>query len=218
MWTRLNRRCNTADPATRQALREQLPAAARDIWKALEPILDAYETQQLKDDPAEVIFQFMKAGYDQMLLDTYEDYERRRDDLQEMMAFMSGFESAEAFLNEVALVTNVDAEPDLRTEQAGECLRLSTVHQAKGLEWKAVMILWAADGMFPSARSLNEPDGEDEERRLFYVAVTRAKDDLIFCLPEVRRMPDGGVTFCSPSRFVQEIPPDRLRQEQVGFL
>lgn len=217
-WARLGRRFEARDLVNRRELRDRLPAAARDLWQSLEPIMEAYATDHLNEDPAEVILQFLKVFYDQVLLDTYEDYERRRDDLREMMAFMSGFESTEAFLNEVALVTNVDTEPDMRADSAGDSLRLSTVHQAKGLEWKVVIILWAADGMFPSSRSLNEPEGEDEERRLFYVAVTRAKDELILCVPEVRRKPDGGVHFLSPSRFLQELPQECVRREQIGFL
>jgi DNA helicase-2/ATP-dependent DNA helicase PcrA len=218
LWAALGKRVDLKDPAQGKALAERLPAAARGAWQALAPVSAAYEAENLKEDPGELVFQFLRAFYDQVLLDTFEDYERRRDDLQEMIGFMSGFESAEAFLNEVALVSNVDAEPDLRASQAGDVLRLSSVHQAKGLEWKAVIIIWAADGMFPSSRALKEAAGEDEERRLFYVAVTRAKDELMLCVPEVRRMPDGGVNFLAPSRFLAEIPPERLRQEQVGFL
>ncbi|MDO9542177.1 MAG: 3'-5' exonuclease, partial [Kiritimatiellia bacterium] len=101
---------------------------------------------------------------------------------------------------------------------SADCLRLSTVHQAKGLEWRAVFILWAADGMFPSARSLKEAGGDEEERRLFYVAVTRAKDDLYLCMPSVRRDYNGGVIFLTPSRFLLEVPPDSLKTEQVGFI
>jgi len=78
--------------------------------------------------------------------------------------------------------------------------------------------LWAAEGMFPSGRSLKEAGGDEEERRLFYVAVTRAKDDLHLCMPSVRRNPDGGVMFLSPSRFLLEIPPDNLKTEQIGFI
>ncbi len=218
LWSALGKRVDVKDPVQRRALIGRMPAAARSIFQALEPIMAAYEPENLKEDPGEIIFQFLKAVYDQTLLDTFEDHERRRDDLQEMIAFMSGFESNEAFLNEVALVTNLDAEPDPRGGRAGDALRLSTVHQAKGLEWKAVIVIWAADGMFPSSRSLKEANGEDEERRLFYVAVTRAEDELILCAPEVRRMPDGGVTFLAPSRFLVEIPPEHLRQEQIGFI
>ena len=92
------------------------------------------------------------------------------------------------------------------------------MHQAKGLEWNVVFVLWAADGMFPSSRAMTESGNDEEERRLFYVAVTRAKDELFLCMPAVRRAPDGGAQFFAPSRFITEIPPDCLRQEQAGFL
>jgi len=78
---------------------------------------------------------------------------------------------------------------------ASDCLRLSSVHQAKGLEWRAVFILWTAEGMFPSTRSLNEAGGEEEERRLFYVAGHARERRAFPCLPSVRREQNGGVIF-----------------------
>lgn len=218
LWKGLGQRFVSGDSAQRRGLSEALPVPARRVWSSLEPLLEAYISDDLKDDPGELVFQFLKLFYDQYLLDNYEDFQRRRDDLQETIAFMAGFESLETFLNEVALVTNLDAEPDCRNAVAGDCLRLSTVHQAKGLEWKVVFIIWAADGMFPSNRSLSEAGGEDEERRLFYVAVTRAKDELYLCVPEVRRMPDGGINLLAPSRFLQEIDAEHLQPEQIGFI
>jgi DNA helicase-2/ATP-dependent DNA helicase PcrA len=76
------------------------------------------------------------------------------------------------------------------------------------LEWPIVFIPWAVEGMFPSSRSLAEDTvgGDAEERRLFYVAVTRAKDDLVVFAPQMRFMRDGGAFRCTPSRFVTEIP------------
>mgnify|MGYP006165024953 FL=1 len=71
--------------------------------------------------------------------------------------------------------------------------------------------------MFPSPRSLTESEDSDaEERRLFYVAVTRAKDELTICAPEVRRTREGGFIHCPPSRFIEEIPDALLRYETVG--
>ena len=217
IWRALGNRFETRDTAQRQALHDHLPAAAQALWKAIAPILEKYETE-LKEDPAEIVFQFNKAFYDQYALDTFDDYERRMEDLQEVMNFISDFESTEKFLNEVALVTNLDAEADRTNGIAKDNLRLSTVHQAKGLEWNVVFVLWATDGMFPSNRAMTESGNDEEERRLFYVAVTRAKDELFLCMPAVRRAPDGGAQFFSPSRFITEIPSDCLRQEQVGFL
>jgi DNA helicase-2/ATP-dependent DNA helicase PcrA len=96
---------------------------------------------------------------------------------------------------------------------------LSTVHQAKGLEWKVVFVLWATDGMFPQVRALVEnAEGEAEERRLFYVAITRAKDELYLCQPEIRRGRDGTITFCRPSRFVTEIPEGLLKDVRLPYI
>ena len=90
------------------------------------------------------------------------------------------------------------------------------MHQAKGLEWKAVFVLWLVDGMFPAAKSLEEAANEAEERRLFYVAVTRAKDYLWLCAPRLRKARDGGVMMCMPSRFLDEIDPELLQIDKAG--
>lgn len=218
IWQTLGGRFDIRDAAQRLALLNRLPDAARAAWKRMEPILEAYEAEQLKDDPGEVVYQFIKLFYDQYLLDTFEDYQRRLEDLQEMIGFTADFESNEAFLNEVALVTNVDAETDRMDGLAQDCLRLSTVHQAKGLEWNTVFVLWLAEGLFPSGRSLKEEGGEEEERRLFYVAVTRARDELFLCVPTVRRSPDGGVDFLGPSHFIAEIPDNLLQTTRIGLV
>jgi DNA helicase-2/ATP-dependent DNA helicase PcrA len=87
------------------------------------------------------------------------------------------------------------------------------------LEYQAVYVLWCADGMFPAGRSLEDADsgGESEERRLFYVAVTRARDQLVLCMPQMRRQRDGGMTFYSPSRFVTELGEGLLNVERGGY-
>jgi DNA helicase-2/ATP-dependent DNA helicase PcrA len=88
-----------------------------------------------------------------------------------------------------------------------EVLRLSTVHQAKGLEFKVVFVMWLADGMFPSSKSLQNPANEEEERRLFYVSVTRAKDYLFLIYPLIRNTAGYyGDVFQRPSRFILELP------------
>jgi DNA helicase-2/ATP-dependent DNA helicase PcrA len=84
---------------------------------------------------------------------------------------------------------------------------LSSVHQAKGLEWRAVFVVWLADGRFPSAQALKDRDGEEEERRLFYVACTRAKDDLYLAYPLVAAPRDRERVVMKASRFLEELPP-----------
>jgi DNA helicase-2/ATP-dependent DNA helicase PcrA len=93
---------------------------------------------------------------------------------------------------------------------------LSSVHQAKGLEWKAVFVIWMTDGMFPSSRSLESDDAIEEERRLFYVAVTRAKDELYLTYPHMRLNAGYGEMMQRPSRFLAEVPKTLLEEWQVG--
>ena len=115
----------------------------------------------------------------------------------------------------VALLTNLDAEQDDPQGEQADAIRLSTIHQAKGLEWEVVFVLWLAEGMFPSGRSLNDAESESEERRLFYVATTRARDALHLCVPALRRARDGGVQYYGPSRFIMELPGRLTREDQV---
>jgi DNA helicase-2/ATP-dependent DNA helicase PcrA len=89
-----------------------------------------------------------------------------------------------------------------------ELLTLTSVHQAKGLEWRAVFIIWAADGKFPSPRSLRDSEGEEEERRLWYVAITRARDQLHIIYPQVVQDYTRQTVLQRPSRFVTEVPPE----------
>jgi DNA helicase-2/ATP-dependent DNA helicase PcrA len=133
---------------------------------------------------------FVEALYRRYATETFDNADRRMEDIDEMVRYLSRYPSLADFLNEVALLTNVDtggARPAAETD--GDSLLLSTVHQAKGLEWPVVFVLWMAEGIFPSGRSMNDEasGGLSEERRLFYVATTRAKDRLFLCTPKLRR-------------------------------
>ena len=219
-WQKLDGRFDARQAEQRERLRGALPQQARGAWAGIEEVLDAYGNEGLGDDGGEVIHRFVEAFYEEYAANTFENFDSRMDDIQALILDTAKFESVETFLSDIALLTNLDEETD-DDMAPGErdMLRLSTVHQAKGLEWPVVIILWATEGMFPSARSLAESaDGEAEERRLFYVAVTRARDELCLCVPEIRRMRDGGVIACQPSRFVEEIPPKYVRQIRPGFV
>ena len=92
-------------------------------------------------------------------------------------------------------------------------MRLSTIHQAKGLEFDVVFIIMLCDGLFPSERSLKTREGEEEERRLMYVAITRARNELYLSYPVVRATPGGSGNFIQrPSRFLEEIPKDLIEE------
>src|SRR5207245_4559816 len=96
-----------------------------------------------------------------------------------------------------------------------EAVNLSSVHQAKGLEFHTVFVIYLSDGMFPSARSLDTSAALEEERRLFYVAVTRARDELYLSYPHMRLNAGYGDVFQRPSRFLKEIPNELLEDWEV---
>ncbi|NKB24559.1 MAG: AAA family ATPase [Kiritimatiellae bacterium] len=212
IWNKLENRFEAHNNDHRDLLRQGLPAASQGAWKPIEPILEAYYKENLSEDPGEIICRYIKTFYDRYAVETFDNYHRRMEDIEELITYTTDFENNEHFLSEMALMTNIDTE--LQKDGDDNAIRLSTIHQAKGLEWKVVFILWLADGMFPSVRSLEDGGGEAEERRLFYVASTRAKDELYLCVPESRRARDGGVIYYSPSRFVKEIPIDLLATEK----
>ena len=195
-----------------------LPPSARPGWTAIAGAYARGGGEGGGLPPGDLILEFLEAFYGLRLERTFDNYETRLEDIQEMARFTARYESLEAFLSEVALMSNLDTEAaNTVTDRAA--LRLSTVHQAKGLEWKVVFVLWATEGMFPAARALTEnEEGAAEERRLFYVAVTRAKDELFLCVPEVRRARDGGIQYCRPSRFVGEIPKELLREVRLPYV
>ncbi len=112
----------------------------------------------------------------------------RLEDLEQLALFADGYPDINAFLAEITLLNDLSGE-DAAAGPPDEMLTLSTVHQAKGIEWRAVFVIWLAEGRFPSYRM----DDEEEERRLFYVAVTRARDRLFLVRPEIgpRPLPGG---------------------------
>jgi DNA helicase-2/ATP-dependent DNA helicase PcrA len=168
-----------------------------------------------RDNPARQIETILERGYGEYLQLTYENAEARHDDLVQLARYAARYESTEQFLSELALVDTetfgtprgVTGEDVVEGSVEDELLVLSTIHQAKGLEWRAVFLVWASDGKLPSARSLRDPDSEEEERRLFYVAVTRAKDELAVCYPLLVEERAREAVIQRPSRFVTEVSP-----------
>ncbi|MEP6810805.1 MAG: ATP-dependent helicase, partial [Chthoniobacterales bacterium] len=131
-------------------------------------------------------------------------------------AFSRQFKDVNEFLAQLALISNVDAEAAPNQGADTEAVNLSSVHQAKGLEYHTVFVIWLTDGMFPSTRSLDTREAIEEERRLFYVAITRAKDELYLTWPQMRLNAGYGDMFQRPSRFLKEIPTQLLEDWQVS--
>ena len=217
IFSRFDGRINLQRAETHDVLMAALPAAARGEWEKVKELFIAYREEGLQDDPGEIIFRFNKAFYHEYMVESFDNHRFRQEDLDGLIDFTSRFDSTEAFLSEIALLSNLDADSGKApTDEEEDALRLSTVHQAKGLEWKAVFVLFVNEEMFPSKKAMEE-SGDAEERRLFYVAVTRAEDELFLCSPMVRRQRDGGMIFLDPSRFLAEIPEELLQVEGGGF-
>jgi DNA helicase-2/ATP-dependent DNA helicase PcrA len=145
----------------------------------------------------------------------FANYQLRREDLDQLAAFARQFKDVHEFLSQLALISNVDAEAASAQANEKEAVNLSSVHQAKGLEFHTVFVIWLTDGMFPSSRSLDTRDALEEERRLFYVAITRARDELYLTYPHMRLSGGYGDVFQRPSRFLQEIPNGLIEDWQV---
>ncbi|MFT5239770.1 MAG: DNA helicase-2/ATP-dependent DNA helicase PcrA [Candidatus Promineifilaceae bacterium] len=216
-WAKLGSRFDVNDRSQRDVLRKALPRTAVALWQTIENVFEGYNADITGKETGELAQAFIQDFYAQHATNTYENADRRLDDVSALCDDCSKFDGLRGFLSDVALMSNVDAEGENPAADDSNCIRLSTIHQAKGLEWPVVFILWCNEGMFPSPRSLTESEDSDaEERRLFYVAVTRAKDELTICAPEVRRTREGGFIHCPPSRFIEEIPDALLRYETVG--
>ena len=170
-------------------------------------LLSRLGDDDVRDKPAEQIRVLLDDHYSDYLRKVYPVADERIAEVDQLADYAAGFADTEAFLSELMLVQSFSAEEIISAEDPDERVCLSSVHQAKGLEWSHVFALWMADGTFPSDLALKEDLGEDEERRLFYVAVTRAKNELYLTHPLTSRMRDTSLVLHKPSRFISELPP-----------
>ena len=145
----------------------------------------------------------------------FDDYPKRLQELEQLRAISANYQDAIEFLSDLALDPPEAGE---RGDESGKVV-LSTIHSAKGLEWKVVFLISLCEGRFPSHFAESRPDEIEEERRLFYVAATRAKDHLYLCYPSFVNVQGAGLMPAKPSRFLDEIPERLLevrRLSQVG--
>ncbi|MDP9187301.1 MAG: UvrD-helicase domain-containing protein, partial [Verrucomicrobiota bacterium] len=190
-------------------------AKSKKHWTQLAHTLDEIAPNGQPNPPSEMIMSVVEAIYDDYAKVNFTNYELRREDLSQLAAFAQQFKDVNEFLSQLALISNVDAEAAPNQGGDKEAVNLSTVHQAKGLEFHTVFVIWLTDGMFPSSRSLDTREALEEERRLFYVAVTRAKDELYLTYPHMRLTGGYGDVFQRPSRFLKEIPNKLVEDWQV---
>src|SRR2546430_11667803 len=181
-------------------------AKSKKHWTQLAHTLDEIAPGGQPNPPSEMITSVVEAIYDDYAKVNFTNYELRREDLNQLAGFSRQFKDLSEFLSQLALISNVDAEAAPNGAADKEAVNLSTVHQAKGLEFHTVFVIWLTDGMFPSSRSMDERKDLEEERRLFYVAITRAKDELYLTYPHMRLTGGSSGRFPRPSRLFEQNP------------
>jgi DNA helicase-2/ATP-dependent DNA helicase PcrA len=196
----------------------RLPGPARESGRRLHGLLT--RMAEPPSDPATQITRVLEGHYAEHAATVFPNVEARLEDLAQLADYAARVPDAPSFLAELSLVAGVAAEGVVPGEPPEEHLTLSTIHQAKGLEWTCVFILWLAEGRFPSAPALREPAEEEEERRLFYVAATRSRRYLYLCHPRWAEDRRGLRTILRPSRFLTEIdsaePPYERWEIEAG--
>jgi DNA helicase-2/ATP-dependent DNA helicase PcrA len=196
----------------------KVPVKAASDWKQLAYTMDeiVHEDGTLAK-PVDALKSVTLGIYDDWMKAKFTNYSSRKQDLEQLSLFAAGHKDLEALLAELSLLSGVDVAADGRQEQDKEMLTLSSVHQAKGLEWKAVFLIWLAEGMFPNSRAIGDDDsaGIEEERRLFYVAATRAKDLLHLCYPVLWPGNHSGDILQRPSQFLAELPAGLMETWEV---
>ena len=193
-----------------------VPVKSKKMWTQLSQTLDEIAPDGEPNSPSEMITSVVEAIYDDYAKVNFANYQLRREDLDQLAVFARQFKDLHEFLSQLALISNVDAEAAPVQTSEKEAVNLSSVHQAKGLEFHTVFVIWLTDGMFPSSRSLDTRTALEEERRLFYVAITRARDELYLTYPHMRLSSGYGGVLQRSSRFLQEIPSELLEDWQVS--
>jgi DNA helicase-2/ATP-dependent DNA helicase PcrA len=158
--------------------------------------------------PGPVLKELLSIFYETYATVHFTNGQQRVDDIKQLANYANSFVSIEKLLSELMLLSEFGVEELPADSPEGQKIRkvtLSSVHQAKGLEWSHVFVVWLVEGRFPSELALREPNGLEEERRLFYVATTRAKDSLYLVHPNVARQSDWRQIMLRRSRFMEEI-------------
>lgn len=254
---------NTPPPApnSRSGNRSRTP-----VLKNLRDVLGIIGSESMQHNPSESIRLIVERGYADYARAKFANSQARLDDLEQLSQYALRYDDTNAFLDEVALANPIAGEDVAVIGPEDEKVVLSSVHQAKGLEWRIVFVIWLADGRFPSQRALRVPGGivhvkpkelheafeltdalargkadlaieempaeivddaapteheivipgEEEERRLFYVAVTRAKQELYLVFPVMARDRGGLDVLMEPSRFIRELPGDSYEKWVIG--
>ncbi len=200
------------DPLAALATKETMnvvPAKSRGFFAGFVADLKKIGAADPQANPAAAIQAVLHGGYPGIVKTRYERPDNRIADIEQLAVLAARYDSLERLVSDLLLAGDVYGMDTLATEDPSDTLVLSTIHQAKGLEWSRVFVPRLIEDSFPNPRALDEPGGEEEERRIFYVAVTRAMDELVLTYPEmIARGGRGPTVVTRPSRFLTEIAPE----------
>ncbi|MCK5796112.1 MAG: ATP-dependent helicase [Deltaproteobacteria bacterium] len=188
-----------------ETLAKRLPATARPAVARLGVLLKSLEARA---PLSQLIRQILDGHYTSYAQAAYPNADTRVEDLLQLADYAKRYDDLERFLSDLALVSGMAAEAVGDGDAPDDTLTLSTIHQAKGLEWRTVFILNLAEGRFPQGMAVRTRHETEEERRLFYVAATRAKDQLYLCHPRFEEPDRGPRRLLRLSRFVEELGND----------
>ena len=202
----------------------KVPHKAERDWRQLAYVLDEMiDDKGEPEHPQAMITSVLEGFYRELMQATFDNADIREQDIERLVEFSQGFEDLDSFLSELSLLSSAEGtgsgdakNKNKRRDKNEDAVLLSTVHQAKGLEWKAVFLIGLTEGGFPNYRAIEEGGVEalEEERRLFYVAVTRAKDQLYLVYPLFSAR--GGGTFEEPSSFLADFDSGLAEEWNVG--
>lgn len=193
----------------------KISATVRPYWDALMQALDGLKVEEGKwRTPAEVV-QCAVEYLNPTLQVSYDDYEDRYADLETLARAAADFANLDDFLAQTALLSNTDREET--SAETPQQVTLSTIHQAKGLEWKVVFLIALCEGSFPNRRVADsgDPNAMEEELRLFYVAITRAEDQLYLSYSKINLRNYDGAFHQYPSRFLSYCPSELMEQWEL---
>ncbi|MEI7740901.1 MAG: ATP-dependent helicase [bacterium] len=190
-----------------------LTSRSREGFREIESVIRAVMGNS--DSASSMIRAVPKSVYRDILAAEFPNFEERLDDLEQLAVFAAQYDDPAAFLAEVSLYDGIVAQRSGDDDVNEDHLVLSTIHQAKGLEWHTVFVMHLCDQYFPNRRAMEEPNGLEEERRLFYVAVTRAARKLFLTYPSV--MGDEYLEVVQPSMFVDEISPHLYEKLELRY-
>jgi DNA helicase II / ATP-dependent DNA helicase PcrA len=195
----------------------ELPRGADAALKPFLRLLERLDGPTIRSSPAEAIRAVVEDVYRDFARAKFPNGDARLDDLEQFAQFAQTYDSIPAFLEEVTLFNELSGEDVVAGEPDDDRVVLSSVHQAKGLEWSRVILMGLSEGRFPSYRSSVTEEGLEEERRLFYVAVTRARNEVALVYPMLARDRYGVDVILEPSRFLTELPPGVFERWTIDF-